>query len=380
MIDNQRNAKSGVRTDPLLTPRPSPLSPGFTLVEILIAMAVFLIGVVAIIGVFPEGLKTTSKSVDDTVAGYVVQSIRDALVDSIRRNVNDVEEPAGDTDQAYWVRWFHDGLPATGATYRLPRTFPCDAEDPTQWGDAVGTRYNLPDYFKGASVALHTGAWDYIGQDNPNKGAKSMLSARSAGPETRVTLNRGWWWPDMSTTPVADWDTTSSLMTELVSNGGAGAVPTKSNQGVEVVRLGTLSGTTASARNERNVEFPDPLSTYSFQFIAQIFNDLTPGGDTIDGDPTSYIPCTPFPTDSECEMIPNPFYPDNPAGSVASAKYRDRVRKDMRPGLMAVTFFPFKSWRLGMTGTNGAADHIDRDEAREQNCVRLFQFLVSFTQ
>ncbi len=354
----------------------------FTLVEILIAMAVFLIGVVAIIGVFPEGLKTTSKSVDDTVAGYVVQSIRDALVDSIRRNVKDVEDD--NADNGYWVRWFHDGLPATGATYRLPRTFPVDPDDPNHWQDTAGTKYNMPDYFKGApgGANLGTVTWPSL-PDNPNKtGAGQGMLTPYTSPATapRVTLNRGWWWPDMALQEPNDWETTSSLLTETLPNGGA-TDTTRENKGIEVVRLGTLSGTTASARNERNVEFPDPLSTYSFQFIGQIFNDLTPGGDTADENPTNYIPCTPFP--SECELIPNPFYPDNPTpppGLPSPPKYEDRIRKDMRPGLMAVTFFPFKSWRPGFTGIGAAGDQVDRDEAREQNCVRLFQFLVSFTQ
>lgn len=356
---------------------------GFTLVEILIAMAVFLIGVVAIIGVFPEGLKTTSKSVDDTVAGYVVQSIRDALVDSIRRNVKDVEND--NADDGYWVRWFHDGLPATGATYRLPRTFSIDAFDqsgpPNYWGDTGSPiTYQMPDYFGGVGASDIGNGFSYAGPPNPNT---TMIQPQPAG--TRVTLNRGWWWPDMQL-PSDDFGTGAgdigSLMNETSPDGNGapiGAGPTR-NHGIGVVRLGTLSGTTASAKNERNVEFPDPLSTYSFQFIGQIFNDLTPGGDTIDGDPTQYIPCTPFP--SECDLIPNPFYPDNPsAGSLAGdSKYMSRVQKDMRPGLMAVTFFPFKSWRLGMTGLNASADQVERDEAREQNCVRLFQFLVSFTQ
>lgn len=361
---------------------------GFTLVEILIAMAVFLIGVVAIIGVFPEGLKTTSKSVDDTVAGYVVQSIRDALVDSIRRNVKDVEND--NADDGYWVRWFHDGLPATGATYRLPRTFPVEAGDqaqPNAWGDTGSPiTYNMPDYMKGApgSANLGTVTWPSL-PDNPNMAGsgEGMLSDLSAGGG-KVTLNRGWWWPDMQLASDAfgtGAGEAGSLMDETNQNGGADPSTTsKLNTGISVVRLGTLSGTTASAKNERNVEFPDPLSTYSFQFIAQIFNDLTPGGDTVDDDPTSYIPCTPFP--GEFQLIPEPFYPDNPAeGTMSNPKYPDRVRKDMRPGLMAVTFFPFKSWRPGFTGVaGGSMQQIDRDEAREQNCVRLFQFLVSFTQ
>lgn len=354
---------------------------GFTLVEILIAMAVFLIGVVAIIGVFPEGLRTTSKSVDDTVAGYVVQSVRDAIVDALRRNVVDEEEPGGDTNQAYWVRWFHDGLPATGATFRLARTFPIDAADPTAWGDAAGTRYNMPDYFKGAAAGANLGAnWDYTGPNNPNV---SMLTAYTApGSAPTVTLNRGWWFPDMSLSS-DDWASVGSLITEANPTGGATS-STRNNEGVEVVRLGTLSGTTADAQNRRDVEFPDPLSMYSFQFICQIFNDLTPGGDNVSNgtgmqtDPSRFIPCTPFP--GEYDLIPEPFYPDNPTSLSPATKYQDRIRKDMRPGLAAITFFPFKGWRVGFTGTDATPEQWQRDEAREQNCVRLFQFLASFTQ
>ena len=62
------------------------------------------------------------------------------------------------------------------------------------------------------------------------------------------------------------------------------------------------------------------------------------------------------------------------------AYWEARIRKDYRPGLEKFTFFPFRTWRPGMTGLSGAGGQVDRDEAREKNCVRLFQFLVSFTQ
>ncbi len=362
---------------------------GFTLIEILIAMAVFLIGVVAIIGVFPEGIRTTSKSVDDAVAGYLAQSVRDAIVDAIRHNVKDEEND--NPNDGYFIRWFHDGLPATGATFRLARTFLADATDPTQWGDAAGTRYNIPDYFGGATTSFFTpGSWDYAGPPNPNAtgAGGGMLTA---GPQ-RVTLNRGWWFPDqcLSTdkfgTAAGE---AASLCNANTPSGGALATDAalRNNNGVEVVRLGTLTGTTSTTAitgplsGNRNIDFPDPLALYSFQFICQIANDLTPGGDRVDGDPTNYIPCTPFP--SEYDLIPNAFYPDGPPPGALSppSKYQDRVMKDMRPGLASITIFPFKNWRSGMTGLEGTTQtQVDRDEAREQNCVHLTQILASFTQ
>ena len=86
---------------------------GFTLVEILIAMAVFLIGIVSILAVFPVGIKSSTISTNHSVAMALAESLDDALTLSLRQ----YDGVASVTP----VRFYHDGLGASGTdVFQLP--------------------------------------------------------------------------------------------------------------------------------------------------------------------------------------------------------------------------------------------------------------------
>ncbi|GEM_PF-6096283 len=114
----------------------------FTLIEILIAMAVFLIGMVAIIGIFPAGIKSSEKSTDQSVAAAVAESLEDALTLSLRSY-------DGTVTSNVW--FYHDGLPVNAAIgspkggrdfFRLPQmetwvsgatTYTCNGRSKPTW-------------------------------------------------------------------------------------------------------------------------------------------------------------------------------------------------------------------------------------------------------
>lgn len=88
---------------------------GFTLIEILIAMAVLMIGIVGVLSIFPVGIKNVNDSVKDSTAANVAQSLYNAMIDAMRR---------GQTTSGQ-VMLVHDGLPGTvpvsrNYTFTLP--------------------------------------------------------------------------------------------------------------------------------------------------------------------------------------------------------------------------------------------------------------------
>lgn len=85
---------------------------GFTLIEILIAMAVFLIGMVSILAVFPVGIKSSTISTDQSVATALAESLDDALTLALRQH---------DGTSTSDIYFYHDGLGPSGRDFfRLP--------------------------------------------------------------------------------------------------------------------------------------------------------------------------------------------------------------------------------------------------------------------
>lgn len=83
---------------------------GFTLIEILIAMAILMIGIVGILSLFPVGIKNVSDSVEDSTAANVAQSLYNAMTEAMRR-----------PNSTGSVVLAHDGLQLVGAqTYTFP--------------------------------------------------------------------------------------------------------------------------------------------------------------------------------------------------------------------------------------------------------------------
>ena len=78
---------------------------GFTLIEILIAMAVFLIGMVSVLAVFPVGIRSSTISTDQSVATALAESLTDALTLALRQY---------DGSATSNVVFYHDGLGPSG--------------------------------------------------------------------------------------------------------------------------------------------------------------------------------------------------------------------------------------------------------------------------
>ena len=91
---------------------------GFTIVEILVALAVFVIGVVSILALFSIAMRAHKKGVDQTRAGIMANS----LLDDLRQAIKDPEFPMENiSDQTM------DGFPTI---YKYDVTF-TPFEDPT---------------------------------------------------------------------------------------------------------------------------------------------------------------------------------------------------------------------------------------------------------
>ena len=57
---------------------------GFTLIEILIAIVVLVLGIVGIISLFPTAIESGNKTVEDSYAAAITQSVVDAIKQSGR--------------------------------------------------------------------------------------------------------------------------------------------------------------------------------------------------------------------------------------------------------------------------------------------------------
>ncbi|MCE9584294.1 MAG: prepilin-type N-terminal cleavage/methylation domain-containing protein [Planctomycetes bacterium] len=81
---------------------------GFTLIEILIAMVLLMIGIVGILSLFPVAIKNVQSSVEDSAASNLAQSLYGSMTEAMRRPV------------AKDVTVTHDGLPGGRLTFTLP--------------------------------------------------------------------------------------------------------------------------------------------------------------------------------------------------------------------------------------------------------------------
>lgn len=85
---------------------------GFTLVEILIALILLMVGIVGILSIFPVGIKNVSDSVEDSTAANLGQSLYSAMTEAMRR-----------PNATGRIVLAHDGLASVGPqvyTFDLP--------------------------------------------------------------------------------------------------------------------------------------------------------------------------------------------------------------------------------------------------------------------
>ena len=85
---------------------------GFTLMEILLAMSILIVGLVGILALFPAGLNATRKAMEDTNAALIAESVYSSLRASARQTT-----PGGQ------LTFFHDGV-STVLPYPNSNAFP----------------------------------------------------------------------------------------------------------------------------------------------------------------------------------------------------------------------------------------------------------------
>lgn len=81
---------------------------GFTLIEILIALVVLMIGICGVLSLFPVAIKNVNDSVEDSIASNLAQSLNSSMTEAMRRPVTGV------------VTVTHDGFPAGMLSFPLP--------------------------------------------------------------------------------------------------------------------------------------------------------------------------------------------------------------------------------------------------------------------
>lgn len=91
---------------------------GFTLIEILLALAVLAIGMVGILALFPVGLDNSKRAINDTTSANIAESVKSAIVQAMRL------KPSGTAE----VEFIHDGA-SSGLKFNLPPTDPIDSSN-----------------------------------------------------------------------------------------------------------------------------------------------------------------------------------------------------------------------------------------------------------
>jgi type II secretory pathway pseudopilin PulG len=83
---------------------------GFTIIEILIAIVVLVLGITGIIALFPTAIESGNQTVEDSYAAAITQSVVDAITVGIReaRYTYDISGAAGD-EWTYFI-FNHDGV------------------------------------------------------------------------------------------------------------------------------------------------------------------------------------------------------------------------------------------------------------------------------
>lgn len=84
---------------------------GFTLIEILISLGIFALGLSGILVLFPVGINAVQKSTEDTTAMFITESLHAALRASALK-----------TEPGKQLHFFFDGLSSTNATTDLKFT------------------------------------------------------------------------------------------------------------------------------------------------------------------------------------------------------------------------------------------------------------------
>ena len=82
---------------------------GFTILEILIAIVVLVLGITGIIALFPTAIESGNKTVEDSYAAAITQSVVDAITVGIRESRYAVKPPGSPVTYTYFI-FNHDGV------------------------------------------------------------------------------------------------------------------------------------------------------------------------------------------------------------------------------------------------------------------------------
>lgn len=80
---------------------------GFTIIEILIAIVILTVGILGILAIFPKAIESASKSIEDTYAGVIAQSVMDSVKTGIRET-KVTRLDSGKTTKYFLMQ--HDGI------------------------------------------------------------------------------------------------------------------------------------------------------------------------------------------------------------------------------------------------------------------------------
>jgi uncharacterized protein (TIGR02598 family) len=95
----------------------SAATPGFTLVEIMIALAVVAIGLIAIVGMIPQGIQSARDAADNTLAATIVQ-------DTLNQVRLVASTPGGGWPPSWPSAWYPDAYYDAVGTNQISSTSP----------------------------------------------------------------------------------------------------------------------------------------------------------------------------------------------------------------------------------------------------------------
>jgi type II secretory pathway pseudopilin PulG len=132
---------------------------GFTLVEILLAMGVFLVGVVSILAVFPQAAQQTTESNDSNICAAFAESIRETLSKGMKAYQGDPTALVNAKD----LVWFSCPLPdASQDAFFLPKSDYDSGKDMT-WYPHILTNQATPSSDYLAEFGLWPASGEYVG-------------------------------------------------------------------------------------------------------------------------------------------------------------------------------------------------------------------------
>jgi len=177
---------------------------GFTLMEILIAMGVLLVGLAGILALFPTGLNAARQAMEDTNSALIAESVYAALRASAQRTA----PYDGSTGSGKMV-FFFDGInTSTQSIYPSANNTFFRKDPPSGTVGMKGRTFGIPSFHVGTSttvsdgtpVAIFSGttpnynAWpsDYcrLGQARPSTGTANFPFNVMRGADTNVTTDQ----------------------------------------------------------------------------------------------------------------------------------------------------------------------------------------------